>query len=528
MFERTFVTYSQNGEDVMLWRALKDVRQGFYIDVGAQDPVHDSVTKAFYDRGWHGINIEPVAEWHERLVQDRPHDINLRLAASSHAGTIKLFEVEGSGLSTSDSDFAHRHEASGYVFREQVVECVTLDDICAHNRVGVVHFLKIDCEGSEKSVLEGISLSDVRPWIILVEATEPNSTKPTWHQWEHLLTGRGYRFMFFDGLNRYYLADEHAELASAFDAPVNVFDSARHLSEINAQKRLEDLQRQIDGLSGAAAVAKLQTRLNATQADLTAITAKYEAALAQRDAVVAERDAAAAGRDAAMSERDAAVTERDMAMAGRGAAMAERDAAVTKRDAAMSERDAAVAERDKAMAERDNLAVYRSALEREAAVREAKLTQLQEHVTALLSSHSWRVTMPLRVGSLAGRQVYGWLRSVLYVVLRPFAHIMRPVLRWLARNRSIRWCVTTIFGKQSHIVVHARLFLFGTAPHATSDTRMEYQDADPPAMQNKQRWPCEVLSERQLHSASSAEPFDLDEVMERVRAEVAHRRARES
>ncbi|HVT34612.1 MAG TPA: FkbM family methyltransferase, partial [Nevskiaceae bacterium] len=93
-----FITYAQNAEDVMLWRALREIERGFYIDVGAQDPIVDSVTKAFYERGWHGINIEPVEHWYERLVHDRPHDINLRLAASDHSGEMNLFEIEATGL----------------------------------------------------------------------------------------------------------------------------------------------------------------------------------------------------------------------------------------------------------------------------------------------------------------------------------------------------------------------------------------------------------------------------------------------
>ena len=55
-----FVSHAQNFEDVMLWRALCHVRRGFYIDVGAADSSLYSVTRAFYDQGWCGINIEPV------------------------------------------------------------------------------------------------------------------------------------------------------------------------------------------------------------------------------------------------------------------------------------------------------------------------------------------------------------------------------------------------------------------------------------------------------------------------------------
>jgi hypothetical protein len=51
------ISYAQNAEDVLLWRALGAVQDGFYIDVGANDPQEGSVTKLFYDAGWHGINV---------------------------------------------------------------------------------------------------------------------------------------------------------------------------------------------------------------------------------------------------------------------------------------------------------------------------------------------------------------------------------------------------------------------------------------------------------------------------------------
>lgn len=40
-------SYAQYGEDLVLWVALAHIRKGFYIDVGASDPVQDSVTKLF-------------------------------------------------------------------------------------------------------------------------------------------------------------------------------------------------------------------------------------------------------------------------------------------------------------------------------------------------------------------------------------------------------------------------------------------------------------------------------------------------
>ena len=41
-------TYAQFLEDVILYRGLRDVQNGFYIDVGAYRPEENSVTKLFF------------------------------------------------------------------------------------------------------------------------------------------------------------------------------------------------------------------------------------------------------------------------------------------------------------------------------------------------------------------------------------------------------------------------------------------------------------------------------------------------
>ena len=89
----SFISYAQNHEDVMLWRALKHVQNGFYIDVGANHPSDDSVTRAFYERGWSGINIEPLSLHMAQLKADRPRDINLQFAVGVEDGEIELFDT---------------------------------------------------------------------------------------------------------------------------------------------------------------------------------------------------------------------------------------------------------------------------------------------------------------------------------------------------------------------------------------------------------------------------------------------------
>ena len=79
----SFISYAQNLEDVILYRTLKNVECGFYIDVGAQHPVIDSVTNAFYECGWHGINVEPNPEYFQLLQKNRSKDINLNMAVGA-------------------------------------------------------------------------------------------------------------------------------------------------------------------------------------------------------------------------------------------------------------------------------------------------------------------------------------------------------------------------------------------------------------------------------------------------------------
>jgi len=474
-----FITYAQNAEDVMLWRALRRVEHGFYIDVGAQDPVVDSVTKAFYERGWRGINIEPVHHWYERLIEDRVHDINLCVAASDHAGEMRLFEVEDTGLSTSNPNFAQQHRESGWGVRERTVPCITLDAICDEHDVGVVHFLKVDCEGAEQQTLSGLSLKTVRPWIVLVEATEPRSTKQTWMEWEHLLTDRGYEFTYFDGLNRFYLAKEHGELRSAFDTPPNPLDWAVRAVEIRSRESADRLTDQLAQFRSVERTVRAEAErdqmrvdnerlrvelkeLQRSQQELRRVLEVCE----QRTAEVAsERDRIRNESDRRATELEARKVEIDIGKAELKARKLELDAGKVELEARKVELEALRGIEKDRQVQMDALQATRKEL---ANVRHSS-RDLQRRIDELLASHSWRVTAPLRLCGHGIRQFRELSLSLIYRVLRPFAHAGRPALRWSARRKWIRGPVTRAFGRHSRLVNTARLFLFGSPPFVSPE-----------------------------------------------------------
>lgn len=250
-----FISYAQNREDAVLWRVLADYGPGFYIDVGAGHPVADSVTKAFSLAGWRGINIEPMPEPMDALREDRPRDINLQVALEAEPGSKRYFNVRrASGLSTGVEEYATRYKDLGWEVDEMEVEVDTLANVCSRFVRDEIHFLKIDAEGSEEAILRGADFERFRPWIVVIEALAPcvlttaegvpvdrpdQQATATHESWDDQLTAAGYQFVLFDGLNRFYLANEKADLlAERLAAPANVLDdvlSAFELDERAAQ-----------------------------------------------------------------------------------------------------------------------------------------------------------------------------------------------------------------------------------------------------------------------------------------------------
>ena len=232
------VSYAQNHEDVLLRRVFPDDTNGFYIDVGANDPVRDSVTKHFYDRGWHGINIEPQSGPYKRLCAERCNDLNLKIGLSNRDATLELSEcIPHDGVSTFSADLANMWREKGMEFVQRRVPVTTLASVCRDHvhRTRPIDFLKIDVEGHEREVIEGGDWTRWRPRVVLLEATWPE-------RWEPLLLAADYLFAAYDGLNRYYVRVEDRQLLLPFKDPVCYYDDyIRH----DHQRIIDEMREQL-------------------------------------------------------------------------------------------------------------------------------------------------------------------------------------------------------------------------------------------------------------------------------------------
>jgi FkbM family methyltransferase len=298
------ISYAQNFEDIMLNRVFASVNYGFYVDVGANDPVENSVTKTFYDRGWSGINIEPSRVF-QRLADARPRDINLNIALLDYEGLGTLTE-EGTdlGLSHVTAPVDQIDEASEAAIRVSTLTRV----IREHAPRREIGFIKIDVEGGEHAIVRSTDWRIIRPTVLVIEATLICSNKLSNQEWEPLLLESGYVRSYFDGINCFYVPEERADLLQHFEVPINVldnfvrFDASRTALEVSAQdltatkQRLENLLDTLHSLESTHA-SLLEEHLHLTLAnkealdsikDLDAVKATYNTLSAAHDALAAD------------------------------------------------------------------------------------------------------------------------------------------------------------------------------------------------------------------------------------------------
>jgi FkbM family methyltransferase len=227
------LSYAQNLEDYHLSLAFAGQPTGTYIDIGGGHPVAGSVSSWFYERRWQGVVVEPqaaLAALHRRV---RPRDTVVESLIGRENGSARLFVVDRlHALTTTIEAYADNARNFGAGVQPVTMPVMTLAELCASHGVATIDFLKIDVEGAEADVIAGGDWRRYRPKVVLVEAIKPLSGEPAWDAWEGMLLAQGYRFVLFDTLNRFYVAEEHPDVLARLPTERAPWDAARHMYEI--------------------------------------------------------------------------------------------------------------------------------------------------------------------------------------------------------------------------------------------------------------------------------------------------------
>ena len=152
------LSYSQEGEDLILKRLFDGQKKGLYVDVGAHHPKRFSNTYLFYKMGWRGINIDAMPGSMEKFKEVRPEDINIEAAISDKDELLTYYIFNESALNTFSKNEAEQKAGKGNyrVIDEIKINTIPLSQVLNKHLDSnkQIDFLNIDVEGYDFKVLD--------------------------------------------------------------------------------------------------------------------------------------------------------------------------------------------------------------------------------------------------------------------------------------------------------------------------------------------------------------------------------------
>jgi len=189
-------SFSQFGEDSLILKFFAGKSDGFFVEVGANDPENLSQTLLLERNGWRGILVEPLPDCCERLRSRRPGSQIFQVACGAP-------EQRGNALLRLNGELSKLAAfVPGQTPRAgcEEVPVMTLDEILKQAGNPKVDFLSIDVEGLELEVLLGFNLKQHQPRLLLVEDNLPNRLNV-----HRRLKHHGYRLVKRTGCNNWYV-----------------------------------------------------------------------------------------------------------------------------------------------------------------------------------------------------------------------------------------------------------------------------------------------------------------------------------
>lgn len=166
-------SFSQCGEDMLLRLNFSKEYIGFYVDVGAYNPLRISNTKYFYDRGWSGINIDAMPGSMDSFNAQRKRDINICCGIGPESGQMDFYVFNDKGQNTFSATTAQTRNgtAGRHIEKKIPVPVLTLTDaLDKYLPIGQkIDFLDVDVEGLDLEVLQSNDWGKYRPSFVVCE-----------------------------------------------------------------------------------------------------------------------------------------------------------------------------------------------------------------------------------------------------------------------------------------------------------------------------------------------------------------------
>lgn len=167
--------YAQYNQDVIIRRVFFPTKtDGYFVDVGANDPTYLSNTLLFEEFGWRGLAIDPLPSARARWESSTRRAKFIAVAASNCAGETFFSAVhDQSGwedmMSKVVDDSVGGVGLDAFVVSQITVPTLPLSQLFRSEGIGHIDYLSIDVEGHEIEVLSGVDFETVQIDVLTVE-----------------------------------------------------------------------------------------------------------------------------------------------------------------------------------------------------------------------------------------------------------------------------------------------------------------------------------------------------------------------
>ncbi len=213
----------------ILYKILGYKENGLFVEVGANDGKTGSFTYNLAKIGWSGLYFEPIPRLYNLCKENHKNNKNIKvinIGCSNKKDELKMIDADT--LSTLDNNVLNIYKKTNWTkdyfkdLREIIVKLDTLDNLLnlyLDDNNQKIDLLVIDVEGYEKNVLEGFTINNYNPKIVIIEIADQYITfinnKECMEKYNFIrkfLTSNNYFLLVNDVVDNVYLHKDYFDV----------------------------------------------------------------------------------------------------------------------------------------------------------------------------------------------------------------------------------------------------------------------------------------------------------------------------
>jgi FkbM family methyltransferase len=177
------ITYAQYKQDFFVDKILKHKKNGFFLDIGANDGITFSNTYLFEtERGWSGICVEPHVDIFKKLSEVRTCILE-NCCITDKDGTVTFRKVNGPDMLSGVVEFMNRSDSlddhikkHGGSYEDIKIASYNINSLLKKYHVNKIDYCSIDVEGGEWPIIKTIDFDNINISVFTIEGDDDRIT----------------------------------------------------------------------------------------------------------------------------------------------------------------------------------------------------------------------------------------------------------------------------------------------------------------------------------------------------------------